>query len=207
VAPLASVPSYVPKAYDSWVSQAAAGTGLPAAVVAAQLNLESGFNPAAVSPTGAEGIAQFEPGTYASEGGQGSEFTAANELQPYIRLMSALLKWSGGDMQKALAAYNAGQGNWQAGTGYANTILAKAREPDTAKAGAGSGSSGGGGLLGGWPGDITGFFSDADHALGTASATAMAFFQPSTYVRIAVGGLAVILLIVGLYALGKAVAL
>jgi soluble lytic murein transglycosylase-like protein len=40
--------------------------------------------------------------------------------------MKQLLQWSGGNVQQALAAYNAGQGNWQAGLGYANTILAKA---------------------------------------------------------------------------------
>jgi Transglycosylase SLT domain len=201
---VASVPSYVPAADRAWVTQAAAGTGLPVSVVAAQIFTESDFNAAAVSPTGAEGIAQFEPGTYAAEGGRGSEFTAANELQPYIRLMSGLLAWSGGDVQKALAAYNAGQGNWQAGTGYATTILARAREPDSVKAGAGTGAAGGGGS---WPGDVLGFFSDADHALGSASAVALALFQPSSYVRIAVGSLAVILLVTGLYALGKAVAL
>jgi hypothetical protein len=51
-----------------------------------------------------------------------------------------------------------------------------------------------------------GFFGDADHALGTASAVALAFFQPSTYIRIAVGGLAVILLVSGLLFLIRAAA-
>jgi hypothetical protein len=45
--------------------------------------------------------------------------------------MNHLLAWSGGDVQKALAGYNAGQYNWQAGLGYANTILGNAKSPDT----------------------------------------------------------------------------
>ena len=203
---MVAVPSYVPGAYDSWVSQAATGTGLPASVVAAQINLESGFNPAALSPTGAMGIAQFEPGTYAAEGGRGSAFDPANELQPYIKLMSSLLRQYRGNMRDALAAYNAGSGNLAAGYGYADTILAKAKEPQGATAGGGSSGGGGGGGLLSWPGEVIVFFSSADRSIGQLSQVALALFQPSTYIRLAIGGFAVILLIMGLFALGKAVA-
>ena len=120
------LPSYVPHQYDSWVLEAAKGTGLPVDVVAAQINEESGFQPGVTSPAGAEGIAQFEPATYAGVGGTGSEYVAANELAPYIKLTRQNLTWAKGDVQKALAAYNAGQGNWQAGIGYADTILSNA---------------------------------------------------------------------------------
>ena len=41
----------------------------------------------------------------------------------YINFMKQLLQWSGGNVRQALAAYNAGQGNWQAGLGYADQIL------------------------------------------------------------------------------------
>jgi len=201
---MAAIPSYVPGAYDSWISQAAAGTGLPVSVVAAQIDDESRFNPAAVSPAGAEGIAQFEPGTYAAEGGKGSPFDPANELQPYIRLMSGLLRQYKGNMRDALAAYNAGPGDLAAGYGYADTILARAREPQSAVAGGGASGSSLGGLLS-WPGEVVGFFTSADRALGGLSQITLALFQPSTYIRIALGGLAVILLIMGLFALGKAV--
>jgi hypothetical protein len=72
-------------------------------------------------------------------------------------------------------------------------------------------SSGGGGIGAGvasvaWPGNVTGFFSDADHALGTASHVALALFQPSSYVRIVTGGLALVLLVAGLLFLVKAAA-
>jgi Transglycosylase SLT domain len=126
-----TMPSYVPSAYQGWVSDAASETGLPVPVVAAQIEEESGFNPNAVSPAGAEGIAQFLPSTYESVGGTGSLFNAQNELQPYITLTDENLDWSGGNVEQALAAYNAGQSNWQAGIGYAETILSNAGLPTT----------------------------------------------------------------------------
>lgn len=120
------MPSYVPPEYRYWIRQASKGTNLPEPVVAAQINDESGFNPDATSPAGAEGFAQFLPSTYSDYGGTGSEYVARNELKPYIKFTNANLQWAGGDVAKALAAYNAGQGNWQAGQGYASTILANA---------------------------------------------------------------------------------
>ena len=55
-----------------------------------------------------------------------------------------------------------------------------------------------------WPGEVTGFFGDADRALGALSQITLAFFQPSTYIRLAIGGLAVILLVAGLLFMIKA---
>jgi hypothetical protein len=37
-------------------------------------------------------------------------------------VLKARLKWSGGDVDKALASYNAGVGNWKAGIGYAQKV-------------------------------------------------------------------------------------
>lgn len=150
MAKAADIPSYVPAQYDQWISTASSETGLPATVVAAQINDESGFNPDALSSAGAEGIAQFLPSTYAGEGGTGSEFVADNELKPYIKLTRQNLKWSGGNVEQALAAYNAGEGNWQAGLGYADTILSNAQQgsnlsvtPPDVNVGGSSGTSGG----------------------------------------------------------------
>lgn len=125
------MPSYVPAQYYSWVQTAASESGLPVPVVAAQIQEESGYDPNATSPTGAEGIAQFEPATFRSAGGHGSEYVAANELHPYITLTRQNLAWSGGNVEKALAAYNAGQGNWSAGIPYADTILSNSGQPNT----------------------------------------------------------------------------
>lgn len=113
---------------DPLVVQAAANTGLPASVVAAQVNAESSGNPNAVSPAGAEGEFQFLPSTYTGLGfPAGTEFDPAIEVRAYEKFMTELLKWAGGDVRKALAAYNAGQGGWQAGLGYADSILSAAK--------------------------------------------------------------------------------
>lgn len=118
---------YVPAAYVGWVQTAAAKIGIPYAVVAAQISEESGFDPNAVSPAGAEGIAQFLPSTFYAYA-SGSPFNTTDAWVAYTNFMVYLLQWSGGSVWKALAAYNAGQGNWQAGIGYANTVLALAGE-------------------------------------------------------------------------------
>ena len=76
-----------------------------------QINQESGFNPNALSPTGAEGIAQFEPGTAAGLG--------INPLDPVVALNAAahlMANYShnyGGNYAMALAAYNGGSGTVQ----------------------------------------------------------------------------------------------
>lgn len=118
----------VPSDFAPYVQAAAAGTGLPYQVVAAQAQAESNFNPNAVSSTGAEGWLQFEPGTYNSVAAQagvqpGSEFNVADETKAYIVFMNQLLQLEGGNVFQALEAYNAGPGNLQAGASYASGIL------------------------------------------------------------------------------------
>lgn len=122
----------VPAQYSVDVTNAAAQLGIPASVVAAQINLESGFDPTALSRTGAQGIAQFEPGTWASYG-TGSPDNPTNAFAAYVKYMSVLLKQEGGSIYDALEAYNAGPGNLSAGSGYASTILSNAGEFDSIK--------------------------------------------------------------------------
>ena len=63
------------------------------------------------------------PSTWATLGfPAGQEFDWATSTHAYISFMRLLLAWSGGNIRQALAAYNAGQGNWQAGLGYADQI-------------------------------------------------------------------------------------
>lgn len=53
----------VPAEYQGFILAASQRWGIPPALLAAQINAESSFNPRAVSPAGALGIAQFMPGT------------------------------------------------------------------------------------------------------------------------------------------------
>ena len=67
------------------------------------------------------------PSTWATLGfPAGQEFDWGTSTHAYISFMRLLLAWSGGNVRQALAAYNAGQGNWQAGLGYADHILSMA---------------------------------------------------------------------------------
>lgn len=101
--------------------------------------MESGFNPNATSPTGAEGMFQFEPGTYQSYGPAGSSaYNPTDEVVAYENYMNTLLKEEGGSVFKALEAYNAGPGNLGAGSGYASSILSNAGVPASVSSGGGS---------------------------------------------------------------------
>ena len=116
-----------PSSVTGYIQRAAQGTGLPESVVAAQVQVESNYDPGAISPAGAEGPYQFMPSTWATLGfPAGQEFSWATSTHAYITFMRLLLAWSGGNVRQALAAYNAGQLNWQAGLGYADQILSMA---------------------------------------------------------------------------------
>jgi hypothetical protein len=118
----------VPQQYVSLIQEMAKATGLPYNVIAAQANLESGFNANAVSPSDAQGWLQFLTSTYNSVAAQagvpeGTEFNPADEAKAYDVYMKQLLNEEGGSVRNALAAYNAGPGDLAAGQGYASEIL------------------------------------------------------------------------------------
>jgi len=89
--------------------QAATGAGIDPDLFARQINQESGFNPSAGSPAGAQGIAQFMPDTARGLGIDPSD--PAQALPAAANLMKSYLAKYAGDWSKALAAYNAGPGN------------------------------------------------------------------------------------------------
>jgi hypothetical protein len=103
-----SVPSFVPPRFAPAVASAAQRWNVGAALLAAQLYAESGFNPFAVSPAGAQGIAQFMPGT-ARTLGLANPFDAPSAIGAQAHLMRDLLRRFG-SVTLALAAYNAGSG-------------------------------------------------------------------------------------------------
>jgi soluble lytic murein transglycosylase-like protein len=83
--------------------------GLDPALVLAVVAVESGFQPRALSPKGAQGLMQLMPAT-ARELGVSDAFDAEQNLDGGARYLRALLEQSGGDVRLALAAYNAGPG-------------------------------------------------------------------------------------------------
>jgi transglycosylase-like protein with SLT domain/D-alanyl-D-alanine carboxypeptidase-like protein/putative Flp pilus-assembly TadE/G-like protein len=101
-----AVPSFVPAGYAPAIARAASRWNVSASLLAAQLHVESGFNPFAISPAGARGIAQFMPGTARSYGLR-DPFDPAAAIQAQGRLMRDLLRRFG-TVPLALAAYNAG---------------------------------------------------------------------------------------------------
>jgi Transglycosylase SLT domain/D-alanyl-D-alanine carboxypeptidase len=104
-----SLPDFVPARFRDPILRAAARWEVSAALLAAQLLVESNFNPFAVSPAGAHGIAQFMPGT-ASAYGLEQPFDAPVAIDAQAHLMSDLLNQFG-SVPLALAAYNAGPGS------------------------------------------------------------------------------------------------
>jgi soluble lytic murein transglycosylase-like protein len=100
------VPDFVPPHFAPVLNRAAQRWNVSAALLAAQLYAESGFNPFATSAAGAEGIAQFMPGT-ASALGLDDPFDAASSIDAQAHLMRDLLRRFAA-VPLALAAYNAG---------------------------------------------------------------------------------------------------
>jgi soluble lytic murein transglycosylase-like protein len=95
--------------YAAEITAAAQANGLDPALLAGLIKQESGFNPTAGSPAGARGLAQLMPGTAAGLG-------VTNVLDPVqsinggAKYLKQQLDAFGGDVVKALAAYNAGPG-------------------------------------------------------------------------------------------------
>ncbi len=103
-----ALPYFVPARFRGALLRSAGRWNVSAALLAAQLEAESGFDPYAVSPAGAEGIAQFMPGTAAAYGLH-DPFDPEASIDAQAHLMSILLRQFG-SVRLALAAYNAGAG-------------------------------------------------------------------------------------------------
>ena len=102
------LPAFVPARFRAAIERSAARWNVSGSVLAAQLMAESGFDPGAVSPAGAQGIAQFMPATAASYGLR-DPFDPVAAIDAQAHLMSDLLRQFG-SIPLALAAYNAGPG-------------------------------------------------------------------------------------------------
>jgi hypothetical protein len=103
-----AVPSFVPARFHDAIVRASQRWNVGAALLSAQIYAESNFNPFAQSPAGAQGIAQFMPGTAQSMGLQ-NPFDPEEAIDAQAHLMRDLLRRFG-SVPLALAAYNAGAG-------------------------------------------------------------------------------------------------
>ena len=92
---------------DALIDQVARDEGLSTDLVRAVVSVESGFDPRAVSPKGARGLMQLMPGT-ARELGVADVYDPRENLTGGARHLRRLLEVHDGDLELALASYNAG---------------------------------------------------------------------------------------------------
>jgi soluble lytic murein transglycosylase-like protein len=95
--------------YEDLVQEYASRESVPAELVRAVIQVESGFNARATSPKGAMGLMQLMPAT-AAELGVRNAYDPADNIRGGTKYLRQLLDKYDGDERLALAAYNAGSG-------------------------------------------------------------------------------------------------
>jgi soluble lytic murein transglycosylase-like protein len=95
--------------YDSLINAAAAKYGVDPALLKGLIRQESGFDSSSTSGAGAVGLTQLMPGTAAALGVTNPS-DPAQSIDAGAHYLRQQLDSFGGDVQKALAAYNAGPG-------------------------------------------------------------------------------------------------
>jgi soluble lytic murein transglycosylase-like protein len=96
------------QSYQLSVQQVAQRWGIDPALLDAVITVESGYNPQALSPKGAQGLMQLMPETAARYGVTDRSDPLAN-LEGGARYLRDLLLMFKGDVTLALAGYNAGE--------------------------------------------------------------------------------------------------
>ena len=112
--------------YRGQAARIAQAYGLDPEIFIRQMETESGFNPQAVSPAGAGGIAQIMPATARQPGFGITPISDQDRFDPETSMnfgaqyMRAMLDRYDGDYARALAAYNAGPGRVDQAGGVPN---------------------------------------------------------------------------------------
>ena len=104
--------------YDDLITEHAQLNGVRTDLVRAVVQVESAFNPRAISPKGAMGLMQLMPAT-AREYGVANPFNPVENIRAGVAYLRRLLDRFANDEQLALAAYDAGPG---AVDKYDNTV-------------------------------------------------------------------------------------
>lgn len=108
----------IPPRYAAKIAELSARFDLSPALMEALVWQESRWNENAVSPVGAQGLAQLMPGTARYLGVDPNDPFA--NLEGGARYLREQLDRFGGDIEKALAAYNAGPGRVERSGGVPN---------------------------------------------------------------------------------------
>jgi soluble lytic murein transglycosylase-like protein len=98
------------EAYDDIIQEAGRKYDLDTNLIHAVMQAESAFHPYAVSRAGAEGLMQLMP-ELSDEMGVADAFDPRENILGGVRYLKRLLDYHDGDLDLALASYNAGPGN------------------------------------------------------------------------------------------------
>ena len=96
--------------YDDLIIEAAKIYSLDPRLIRSVVQVESAFNPTAVSPVGAKGLMQLRP-RLARELGVSNPFDPRQSIMGGARLLRRLIDMHEGNIRLALASYNAGPRN------------------------------------------------------------------------------------------------